>query len=159
MALQPDIRVIGIGSHHGADVTGWLACDMLQTQTTSQRIDWQLCRTPAQLPELIANYNAVVILDAVLSDKPVGQVLTLTLPDQHEWYNSPCSSHGLNVIEALQLASALGQSPMHTYILGITINQQQDASLIAQNALPRLQQELVKILNNLASNSYCGHKE
>ena len=152
MALQPDIRVIGIGSHHGADVTGWLACDMLQAQTTSQRIDWQLCRTPAQLPELIANYKAAVILDAVLSDKPVGQVLTLAWPGQHEWYHSSCSSHGFNVIEALQLAAALGQLPPHTYILGITINQpQQDASLALTNALPLLQQELGQIQNSLSS--------
>ena len=152
MALQPDIRVIGIGSHHGADVAGWLACEMLQAQTTSKRIDWQLCRTPTQLPELIANYHAVVILDAVLSDKPVGQVLTLAWPDQHEWYNSPCSCHGLNVIEALQLTAALGQLPLYTYILGITINQQQqDASLAVTNALPLLQQELGQIKNRLDS--------
>jgi hydrogenase maturation protease len=153
MALQPDIRVIGIGSHHGADVAGWLACDMLQAQTTSQRIDWQLCRTPAQLPELIATYNTVVILDAVLSDKPVGQVLTLAWSNQHKWYNSPCSSHGLEVIETLQLAAALGQLPLHTYILGITINpQQQDASLAVTHALPQLLQELRQIQNTFISN-------
>ena len=140
MTLQPDIRVIGIGSHHGADAVGWLACEMLQVQTTSKRVDWQLCRTPTQLPELIANHNAVVILDAVLSDKSVGQVLTLAWSLQQDVYQSPCSSHDLNVIEALQLASALDQLPMHTYILGITVNQQQqDVSLAVSIALPQLQ--------------------
>jgi len=152
MTLKPDIRVIGIGSHHGPDATGWLACEMLRTQTTSTAIDWQLCRTPAQLPELVADYKTVVILDAVLSDKPVGQVLSMLWPLQQEHYPSPCSSHGLTVIEALQLAATLGQLPANTYILGITINaQQQDASKVVVNALPQLQQGLEKIQTILAS--------
>lgn len=152
MTLQADIRVIGVGSHHGADTIGWLACDMLQTQTASQRIDWQLCRTPSQLPELVANYKAVVILDAMLHDKPAGQVLTLNWPGQYEWYQSSCSSHGFNVIEALQLADVLGQLPSHTYILGITLNRpQQDTSLALTNALPQLQQALTQIQNDLGS--------
>jgi hydrogenase maturation protease len=152
MTLHPDIRVIGIGSHHGPDATGWIACELLKAQTTSTRIDWQICRTPAQLPELVDDYNAVVIVDAVLSDEPMGQVFTLLWPVQQETYDSPCSSHGLNVIEALQLASALGQLPIHTYILAITISkQQQDATLVVKNALPQLQQELEQIQKNLAA--------
>jgi hydrogenase maturation protease len=152
MTIKPDVRVIGIGSHHGSDATGWLACEMLQAQTTSTRIDWQICRTPTELPELVVDYNAVVILDAVLSNKPMGQVLTLLWPIQQEMFHSPWSSHGLSVIEALQLASALGQLPIHTYILGITIGmQQQDAALIVKNALPQLQQELKHIQKALAS--------
>jgi len=153
MTIKPDIRVIGIGSHHGPDVTGWLACEMLQAQTTSARVDWQLCRTPAQLPDLVVDYKAVVILDAVLSDQPMGQVLTLLWPVQQEGYHSPCSSHGLSVIDALQLASTLGQLPSHTYILGITANrQQQDAAPVVKNALPQLQQELEQIQRTLFPN-------
>lgn len=146
MTIKPDLGVIGIGSHHGPDATGWLACEMLQAQTASTRIDWHKCRTPAQLPELVVNYNAVVILDAVLSEKPLGKVFTLLWPVHQEGYHSPCSSHGLSVIEALQLASTLGQLPVHTYILGITTSkQQQDATPIVKNALPQLQQELEQI--------------
>lgn len=152
MTVKPDVRVIGIGSHHGPDATGWLACEMLQAQATSMRIDWQICRTPAQLPELVVDYNAIVILDAVLSDKPMGQVLTMVWPVQQEMYHSPWSSHGLNVIEALQLASALGQLPIQTYILGIAITrQQQDAAPIVKLALPQLLRELQQIQKTLAS--------
>ena len=150
MTIKPDVRVIGIGSHHGPDAAGWLACELLQAQATSTRIDWQLCRTPTQLPDLVVDYKAVVILDAVLSDKPMGQVLTLLWPVQQEGYHSPCSSHGLTVIEALQLASALGQLPSHTYILGITISrQQQDAAPVVKSAWPQLQQELEQIQQTL----------
>ena len=151
MTIKPDFGVIGIGSHHGPDATGWLACELLQAQATSTRIDWQLCRTPTLLPDLVVDYKAVVILDAVLSDEPMGQVLTLLWPVQQAGYHSPCSSHGLNVIEALQLASALGQLPSHTYILGITISgQQQDAAPVVKIALPQLQQELEQIQQTLA---------
>ena len=148
MLLKPDIRVIGVGSHHAADATGWLACEKLQTQITSRQIDWQLCRTPAQLPGLMQNFHTVVILDAMLSDKPVGHVLTLAWSGQQDGYQSPCSSHDLNVIESLQLASALEQLPLHTYIMGISISlQQQDVSQAVSIALPQLQQALTQILN------------
>jgi hydrogenase maturation protease len=153
MSIKHDLRVIGIGSHHGSDATGWLACETLQSQTTSTRVDWQLCRTPAQLPDLVVDYKAVVILDAVISDKPLGQVLTLLWPVQQEGYHSSCSSHGLSVIDALQLASTLGQLPTHTYILGITTNrQQQDAAPVVKNALPQLQQKLEQIHRTLFPN-------
>lgn len=153
MSMKHDLRVIGIGSHHGPDATGWLACERLQAQATSMRVDWQLCRTPAQLPDLVVDYEAVVILDAVLSEKPIGQVLTFVWPVQQEGYYSPCSSHGLSVIDALQLASALGQSPSYTYILGITTKRQhQDAAPIVKNALPQLQQELEQIHRTLFPN-------
>ena len=151
MTIKPDLGVIGIGSHHGSDATGWLACEMLRAQTASTRIDWQLCRSPTQLPELVVDYNAVVILDAILSDKPMGQVLTLAWPIRQGMYQSPCSSHGLNVIEALQLASALEQLPIHTYILGIAISrQQQDPAPVVKIALPQLQQQLQQIQQTLA---------
>jgi len=150
MTIQSHIGVIGIGSHHRADAAGWLACEMLQAQTASTRYDWQLCRTPTQLPALVVDYNVIIILDAVLSDMPTGQVLTLPWPLQQEAYHSPCSSHGLGVIEALQLASTLGQLPSHTYILGITINkQQQDTAPTVITALPQLQQELEHIQRSL----------
>lgn len=148
MTNKPDIRVIGIGSHHGADAIGWLACEKLQRRMALERIDWQLCRTPAQLPQLILDYHGVVILDAVLNEQPLGEVLTLTWPDQQDISHSPPSSHGLSVIEALQLTAALGQLPSHTYILGISINQrQQAASLALANALPQLQQQLIHLHN------------
>ncbi len=152
MALQPDIRVIGIGSHHGADSAGWLACEILQTQFTSRHIDWQLCRTPAQLPELLANCHNVIIIDAVLSDRPAGRVITLPWREQQENYASPCSSHGLGVLQALELAATLRQLPAHTYILGITVEPHQtDATLLVSRALPQLKQRLTEIQDTLAA--------
>ena len=149
---QQRIRVIGIGSHHGADLSGWLACERLQTITMINQFDWQLCRTPAQLPQLVTNCHAVVIVDAVLNNQPAGQVITLPWPVTFDLYRSVCSSHGIGVFEALQLASTLDQLPSHTYVLGITIsNRQQDATVVVTEALPQLQQELNRIADHIAS--------
>ena len=154
---QQRIRVIGIGSHHGADLTGWLACERLQTIAGTKHFDWQFCRTPAQLPHLLADCHAVVIVDAVLNDKPAGQVVSLSWPVQHDRYHSLCSSHGINVIEALQLVSTLGMLPPQTHLLGLTVtDQHQDATTVVIKALPQLQQELNRIVNRVASVECCN---
>lgn len=151
------IRVIGVGSHHRADLVGWLACERLQAGTTTNHYDWQLCRTPLHLPELVANCDVVVIVDALLSDQPAGQVISLSWPAPSDRYPSICSSHGIGVIEALQLAATLGQLPAHTYLLGITIsNQHQDATAIISKAFPQLQQALNQIVDHVASIESCN---
>lgn len=151
-SLQPMIRVIGIGSHQGADVIGWLACERLQARSSTKHFDWQLCRSPAQLPYLIQECDAVVVVDALLNADSAGQVISLSWPVLHDHYHSLCSSHGINVIEALQLASALEQLPLHTYLLGLTVmDLQQDANAVVTKALPQLQKELSRIMNYVAS--------
>jgi hydrogenase maturation protease len=154
---QPLIRVIGVGSHHGADLLGWLACERLQAGTKTNHYDWQLCRTPSQLPQLVANCDVVVIVDAILSDQSAGQVISLSWPAPYDRYPSICSSHGIGVVEALQLAATLGQLPSHTYLLGITIsNQYLDATAIISKALPQLQHALNQIVDHVASIETCN---
>lgn len=147
---QPLIRVIGIGSAHGADQIGWLACERLQTSMMSNKFDWQLCRTPAQLPQLVQDCDAVVIIDATLNAGQAGQVISLAWPIQHHDHQSLCSSHALNVLEAMQLASILGKLPCHTYLLAVTTaNPDHDAMTVVDNAIPQLQHELNCIVNRI----------
>jgi len=154
---QQLIRVIGVGSHHRADLVGWLACERLQAGATTNHYDWQLCRTPLHLPELVANCDVVVIVDALLSDQPAGQIISLSWPVPYDRYPSICSSHGIGVIDALQLAATLGQLPSQTYLLGITIsNQHQDAMAIISKAFPQLQQALNQIVDHVASIESCN---
>jgi len=145
--LQHSIRVIGIGSHHGADRVGWLACETLQAFFKSNALDWQLCRTPAQLPQLLQDCDAAVILDAIASNTPAGNIVSLSWPLHHDSCHSLCSSHAINVIEALQLASVLGQLPSRTWLLGITVaSQHSSATTIVSQALPQLHDELMRIV-------------
>jgi hydrogenase maturation protease len=144
--------VIGIGSHQGADLVGWLACKRLRASASTKHFDWQLCRTPAQLPFLMQDCEVVVIVDAVLDANPAGPVINLTWPAPLVHHRALCSSHGFNVIEALQLASTLEQLPPHTYLLGLTVmDLQQDPNAVVTKALPQLQQELNRIMDHVAS--------
>ncbi len=155
LLLQQKIRVIGIGSHQAADQAGWLACNMLQLTIMPKQIDWQLCLTPALLPQLVEDCDAVVIIDALLSNDPPGQVICLSWPLTYAAYPSLCSSHALGVIEALQLASALQQLPSQTFLLGITTpNQHLDATMLVSKALPQLQHALYQIVDHIVSQAY-----
>lgn len=147
----PLIRIIGIGSHHGADATGWLACEKLQSISQWQQLDWCLCRNPTHLPELVQDCDTVVIIDAMLSDQPVGQVVKLSWPIDQDNNLSCYSTHGINVIQALQLAATLDQLPSQTYLLGLSVtSQEQDAEEVVSSALPQLQQAFGQILNQVA---------
>lgn len=143
------LRVIGIGSNHGADQVGWIACELLQKKIQAYPVDWKFCRTPAQLPELMQNCDAVVLVDAVLSDKPAGQVLSLKKDDLLA-LSLPCSSHGIGVAQALQLTEALKQLPACCEILGITVNDpQMKPETIAQAASRQLEYKVNNIINKL----------
>ena len=148
--LQRRIRIIGIGSAHGADGVGWLACERLQPSLNTHQLDWQLCRTPAQLPQLVQDCEAVVIIDALLSDAPAGRVVSLTWPMRLEHYAPGYSTHGINVIEALQLAETLDLLPAQTYLLGLTIiDPEHEAMPVVDDVIYQLQHELNHIVNRL----------
>ena len=142
------LRVIGIGSNHGVDQVGWLACEMLQKKMKAYPIDWQFCRTPAQLPELFEHCDNAVLIDALISNKPIGQVLTLSKDDLLS-LSSPWSSHGIGVVEALKLTEALGRLPANYKILGITTSDSEmKTENIALTALPQLEQSLMNSISN-----------
>jgi hydrogenase maturation protease len=146
----PMIRIIAIGSHHGADVIGWLACEKLQKTLQKEQLDWRLCRNPTHLPELVQDCDIAIIIDALLSDQPAGQVINLSWPIDQIDNLSSYSTHGINVIQALQLAATLGQLPLQTYLLGLSVtNQEQDTAAIVSKALPQLQQALSQIINKV----------
>lgn len=116
-----------------------------------EQLDWQLCRNPVQLPQLVQDCDSVVIIDALLSDHPAGQVINLTWPIHPDSTPSFFSTHGINVIQALQLAATLDQLPSRTYLLGLSVtNQEQDTTAVVTKALPQLQQALKRIINQIA---------
>ncbi len=134
-------RIIGIGSHHGADRLGWLLCDQLNDMQWPQTIDIHPCRTPAQLPELLRDCDSAIVLDTVITGQSAGQVIAL---DMHELGTRSCSrhsSHGFGISEALELARALDQLPAAVKILGISVvDATQDATEVSPIALPAVQQ-------------------
>ena len=127
-----------------------LEYERLQTLIHNYPIDWQLCRTPAQLPQLVQDCEAVVIIDSLLSEYPAGHVINLTWPVPQERYAPGYSSHGITVTEALQLAATLDQLPAQTYLLGLTITEpEQEAMPVVDNTINQLQHEVNCIVNQV----------
>ena len=72
------MRVIGVGSPHGGDRVGWLACERLREGGSPAGIDWRQCTVPAQLPAMVAGCDALVILDALIGEGQPGEVVRLS---------------------------------------------------------------------------------
>ena len=119
------VSIIGIGSPHGADRMGWLATEQLQSLAWPFTTHWHSCRTPAELPGLLANTTKAVLIDALAAPTSTGNILRLTA-DQIQQQPQICSSHGFDLAAALNLTTSLGDCPPHLLILGIPVDPTQD---------------------------------
>lgn len=142
---MPATSIIGIGSHHGADQLGWLLCEQLKNLDWPEDIDIQLCRTPAQLPELLSHCENAILLDTIKTNSDCGKILSLQLNDLAENPGAIHSSHGFGVTEALELANALGQAPTFIIILAISID---DKTAYDRIISPRLLSKLHEAIQN-----------
>jgi len=147
---MPATSIIGIGSHHGADQLGWLLCERLKHLDWPDTIDIQLCRTPAQLPELLNHCENAILLDAIKTDTDSGKILQLQLKDLADNPNASHSCHGFGVTEALELATALGQLPASIIILAISIDDKTAYDgVISPDLLSELHEVIEDHLNKL----------
>jgi len=117
------VRVIGIGSPHGADRAGWLAIDALGRSGLAERylpgsLSLHQCRTPAALHQVLAGSRRAIVIDAL----PDGSVSLLQLsPQQLQAHADRTSVHGIGVGEMLALVAALEAHPPAVTVLGIGI--------------------------------------
>jgi hydrogenase maturation protease len=80
------------------------------------------CAEPADLVELLAGVQVAFLVDGVVSGAPPGTV------HRFDASRSPlpaavraCSTHGLGVAEAVELARALGWLPPRTVVYGVEV--------------------------------------
>ncbi len=126
--------IIGVGSPQGPDSLALLLCERLREESPEIGGDWHLCTVPAQLPALMADHAAVVLLDALAGDGAGPRLLT---PDDLA-DEPPLSSHGFGVGEALALARALGHLPEVCHVIGLPIAPDGDPEARARTLLPRV---------------------
>jgi hydrogenase maturation protease len=109
--------LIGVGNHdRGDDSIGPLVADAVQSRTDRVvTIDRE--GDLAVLPLLWDAGDDVLIVDACRSSQPVGTV-ELIDPDDLE-QSTGLSTHGLSVVEALQLARRLGRMPNRLRLIGV----------------------------------------
>ena len=140
-------QVICLGSFQGSDQLGWDIAAALERQLAERSIaDIRVrsCASPAQLPALLADTGALLIVDA-LAGVPAGEVRIL-VPEELE--RAPAfSSHGVDLVMALELARALGDLPEQVRILGIGIGDPaRDAAPAVEAVVPEVWKAVVETL-------------
>ncbi|TPW14083.1 MAG: hydrogenase maturation protease [Halothiobacillaceae bacterium] len=125
--VKASVAIIGIGSPHGDDRWGWVMAERLAHSPALQStphcvVEVLRCDSPiSQLYSMMCGRDAVILLDAVISDTaPVGEIMRLD-----EWQLPQCrellSSHGWGVPQALALGRALGGLPEHIVLYGLNV--------------------------------------
>ena len=148
-ATAPLVRVVGVGSHHGADAAGWLAIRRLQENGFAARfpagqVVLSTCDAPAQLPALAEGVRLLAIVDALAGTDAPGTLHCLTTADLVS-NPPPASSHALGVAPMLELIEALQGGRVHTVLLGIGVGNRPDMA-----ATPPIRDLVDAILEPLA---------
>lgn len=116
------IRVIGVGTPRGDDAAGLAAAALVARGALPPGVGVRTCSRPApDLVDALADADAVVILDATSPRGAPGRVRRLA---RDEIARAPrTSTHGLGVVEALELGEALGRGPHRVELIGIEMSE------------------------------------
>jgi len=112
--------VAGIGSPHGADRLGWAVIDALQHASLPVPVKLVACSLPSELTPLLLDASRAIVIDALLGDGPAGTIHVLRATDLPR-AALRLSSHGLGLVEAVQLASALGMPAERLSVLVLDV--------------------------------------
>ena len=115
------VRVIGIGSPHGADRSGWMLIEILREAGLEQRfpdISLQQCTVPAHLVSLLKGCRLAILVDAI--EGMTGSVTRLQADDL-AGCDSLYALHGFGVAEALALVEALLDPPPWVVLFAVGV--------------------------------------
>lgn len=121
------VKVVGVGSPYGDDQAGWRVADALRDIVRRRTfggvvVGVDTCDRPGvRLLDLMADCEAVVLVDALHGGGRPGTVHRLTLEDVVSG-RPPLSSHGMALAEALALGAALEDLPPRLVVYGIGID-------------------------------------
>jgi len=102
--------VVGIGSHHGDDLAGWLVIDRLMERGyPSDRL--LRARHPAELIDAIDAQQTLLLCDACVGSGAPGTVRRWHWPTEQIVYARPTGSHDLSLGDVLELARRIQSGP------------------------------------------------
>jgi hydrogenase maturation protease len=110
--------IVGLGSPHGDDQLGWVAIDRLRP-LLPDAISARKVRDGFELLEVLEGHDSAVIIDAAAPTGRPGSIRSFKWPSPELVHCIPLSSHGLGLVEAIQLAETLGRLPDHVKIYTI----------------------------------------
>jgi hydrogenase maturation protease len=142
-------RILGIGSPFGDDRAGWEACALLRARRrvgalASETEIRTLDRPGLLLVELLAGAESVILIDAVRSGAAIGAIHRLD-GDRPGRARPLLSSHAGGVMEAVDLARALGELPLRLQIFGIEADAANSRDVLSPGvsaALPELVRQI-----------------
>ncbi len=112
-----EILLLAIGSPFGSDTLAWQVAQQLPKQPNLQIA---YSNSPlTQLTPLLESAKQVVLLDALISKHPFGQLITL-LPEQL-LNQTHYSSHALSAMELLALFNQLKKGDEQCHLIGISV--------------------------------------
>ncbi len=112
------LRVIGVGTCHGDDQAGLAVAAALGRCQLPARTQVLICLRPgADLVDAISGAEGIVIVDAMRTGSRPGTVRRIAT--QEVGGGKVCSTHGIGVRDAIELAAALGRLPARLAMVGI----------------------------------------
>jgi hydrogenase maturation protease len=108
----------------GDDAVGLAVIERLRGDPAAAGLQLESVATPHDLVDRLPGPGPVVIVDAVLADRPAGTLLIGT-PEAFEASGSAAwSSHGFGAMQAVGLARALdpGGLPAEIHVVGVVID-------------------------------------
>lgn len=115
------ICVIGIGNENrGDDDAGLLVARRLKTRNMDSVAVHEQTGEASAFLEAVAQADAAILVDAMQSGEKPGKVRRFAAGDRPlPARQFPCSTHGMGVGEAVELARALGKLPAEVVVYGI----------------------------------------
>jgi hydrogenase maturation protease len=99
----------------------------------------------ADLLDILAERQKIIIIDAIKSDSPPGTVLRFTLNDIENADKASMSMHDIGIPETLQMAKMIGVMPEEIVFFGIT-PENLSCGLEVSETLKRLIPAIIKLI-------------
>ena len=142
--MTPTTLIVGLGSPYGDDKIGWVACEQLKMDIGHlPTVDFVTCdRSGLEWLTKMSHAGQVLFIDAMRSGEKPGTVRKIDLnTDQWTGYPVKLSSHGINIMEAIDVAKSLGELPDNISVWGVEMEQctyENGLSESVKTALPTL---------------------
>ena len=118
-------RVIGLGqTAAGDDAVGLAVIERLRGDPAAAGLELFTVASAHDLVKMLPGSGPVVIVDAVMADRPAGTVITGSPEAFEEAGTAAWSSHGFGAIQAVGLARALDPDgvPDEIHVVGVVIH-------------------------------------
>ncbi|MBN8600109.1 MAG: hydrogenase maturation protease [Planctomycetes bacterium] len=113
--------VVGVGSPHGADQVGWTVVDRLKARRLDDATYIKVAN-PIDVLDCLGECDELILVDAVHGLTPK-TIQCWKWPNQQITDGADGGSHGLGIVQVLELAGELQLLPKRVMIIGIGVEQ------------------------------------